>query len=352
MVTPVKFSHKITDDGKQRAIVSITARINNGWHFYDQNLPKGGPVPLVFHTDKLVGAKALGGFKANKQPKSYIDDIFQVEVREFEGTVTFSQQLEITDPKAFVYEGYLKGQACQDNCVQVDYDFSFNSKQLSKSMLAVAATEPAETTNEETSTEAETDSTETALLATTDTLSAARPLPFVEALRIYILPDHIALYDMMHEAKVTISYYELSERLDTEVSYTLLRDLLLGQPTYLADREYVVGRGSLEISLRSLKGKPWVADYMVNPQCQLGTIRIASTDQSKGGYLQGRYSYQSGSSKPDVTQLLVSTPRKRLSIQLKYSKSKELTPAQLQDRLTEPQGGYTTMSLDELLRLL
>ena len=157
---------------------------------------------------------------------------------------------------------------------------------------------------------------------------------------------------MMHDAKVTISYYELSERLDAEVSYTLLRDLLLGQPTYLADHEYVVGHGALETSLHSLKGKPWVADYMVNPQCQLGTIRIASTDQSKSGYLQGRYSYQSGTSKSDATQLLVSTPRKRLSIQLKYSKSKELTPAQLQDRLTEPQGGYTTMTLDELLKLL
>ena len=181
---------------------------------------------------------------------------------------------------------------------------------------------------------------------------SARPLPFVEALRIYILPDHIALYDMMHDAKVTISYYELSERLDAEVSYTLLRDLLLGQPTYLADHEYVVGHSTLETSLHSLKGKPWIADYMVNPQCQLGTIRIASTDQSKSGYLQGRYSYQSGSSKPNVTHLLVSTPRKRLSIQLKYSKSKELTPAQLQDRLTEPQGGYATMTLDELLKLL
>lgn len=181
---------------------------------------------------------------------------------------------------------------------------------------------------------------------------SARPLPFVEALRIYILPDHIALYDMMHDAKVTIRYYELSERLDAEVSYTLLRDLLLGQPTYLADHEYVVGHGALETSLHSLKGKPWVAGYMVDPQCQLGTIRIASTDQSKSGYLQGRYSYQSDSSKPSVTHLLVSTPRKRLSIQLKYSKSKELTPAQLQDRLTEPQGGYATMTLDELLKLL
>ncbi|WP_418800365.1 DUF4292 domain-containing protein [Porphyromonas sp.] len=181
---------------------------------------------------------------------------------------------------------------------------------------------------------------------------SARPLPFIEALRIYVLPDHIALYDMMHDAKVTITYSELSEQLEAEVSYTLLRDLLLGQPTYLADSEYSVGKGSLEVSLHSPKGKPWVADYMVNAQCQLGAICIASTDQSQKGYLQGRYSYQSGSSKAIATQLLVSTPRKRLSMQLKYSKSKVLSPAQLRERITEPRDGYTIMTLDELLRLL
>ena len=169
MVNPVKFSQQITDDGKKIVTVSITARINSGWHLYDQNLPKDGPVPLSFHTDKLVGAKALGDFKANKQPKSYIDDIFNIEVREFEGSVTFSQRLEITDAKAFAYEGYLKGQACQDNCVQVDYDFNFSSKQLSKALLALTAAIPSEET---TTTEAETDSTETTALAVTDTLSA------------------------------------------------------------------------------------------------------------------------------------------------------------------------------------
>ncbi|WP_304287083.1 protein-disulfide reductase DsbD [Porphyromonas uenonis] len=171
MVNPVKFSQQITDDGKKIVTVSITARINSGWHLYDQNLPKGGPIPLTFHTDKLVGAKALGGFKANKKPKSYIDDIFDIEVREFEGSVTFSQRLEITDAKAFAYEGYLKGQACQDNCVQVDYDFNFSSKQLSKALLALTASSPSEEATA-TDAEAETDSTETTALAATDTLSA------------------------------------------------------------------------------------------------------------------------------------------------------------------------------------
>ena len=171
MVNPVKFSQQITDDGKKIVTVSITARINSGWHLYDQNLPKGGPIPLTFHTDKLVGAKALGGFKANKKPKSYIDDIFDIEVREFEGSVTFSQRLEITDAKAFAYEGYLKGQACQDNCVQVDYDFNFSSKQLSKALLALTASSPSEEATA-TDAEAETDSTETTALAATDSLSA------------------------------------------------------------------------------------------------------------------------------------------------------------------------------------
>lgn len=178
MVNPVKFSQQITDDGKKIVTVSITARIISGWHLYDQNLPKGGPVPLTFHTDKLVGAKALGGFKANKKPKSYIDDIFNVEVREFDGSVTFSQRLEITDAKAFAYEGYLKGQACQDNCVQVDYDFNFSSKQLSKPLLALTAFSPSDQATKETTAtdaEAEIDSTETTTLAATDSLSAGVP---------------------------------------------------------------------------------------------------------------------------------------------------------------------------------
>ena len=181
MIDPVKFSQQISDDGKKTVTISITARVIDGWHLYDQNLPAGGPVSLVFHTDKLKGAKALGGFKANKTPHRYTDDIFNVEVREFSGTVTFSQQLEITDPKAFVYEGQVKGQACQDNCVLVDYDFNFSSKQLSKAMLAVAASEPAETTDEEATSGAEADSTETALGASDSLSVSANSANFSEA---------------------------------------------------------------------------------------------------------------------------------------------------------------------------
>lgn len=181
---------------------------------------------------------------------------------------------------------------------------------------------------------------------------SARPLPFMEALRIYLLPDHIALYDMMHDAKVTISYYELSERLDAEVSYPLLRDLLLAEPSYLADHEYSIQRQTLVASLDSPRSEPWVADYMINPQCQLGSIQIYPTSKSVTGHLQGLYSYNDGESRPHAVQLIVSTPRRRISIQLKYSSAKALTPELLRERISEPQGGYTTMTLDDLLRVL
>ena len=37
MINPVKFSQQITDDGKKTVTVSITARVIDGWHLYDQN---------------------------------------------------------------------------------------------------------------------------------------------------------------------------------------------------------------------------------------------------------------------------------------------------------------------------
>lgn len=131
----VVWTSSLEDSGTPIKTIKITAKIKPGWHLYDQNLPAGGPNPLVFSVDKLVGARLVGGFVANKSPHKEMDDIFNIEVRHYSNSVTFSQKIEVTDPEKFVYEGYLKGQACEDNCVQLDYDFKFTSKNL-KSMAA------------------------------------------------------------------------------------------------------------------------------------------------------------------------------------------------------------------------
>ena len=169
MSKPVKFSHQISDDGKQIATISITTRITDGWHLYDQGLPPGGPVSLEFHIDKLIGAKALDGFKADRAPHSYHDETFGMDVRDFSGSVTFKQQLEITDAKAFVYEGELKGQACgSDACVPVNYGYKFNSSQLSSPLLATTSASSVATTSDQMTTEVTNAETSEATISPSD----------------------------------------------------------------------------------------------------------------------------------------------------------------------------------------
>ena len=140
----VTWSQVLEDNGTPIKTIKLTAKIKSGWHLYDQNLPTGGANPLVFGVDKLVGAKKLGGWTANKKPHTEFDDIFEVEQRYYEGSVTFSQKIEVTDPQKFSYEGYLTGQACEEQCVQIKHDFTFTSKDL-KSMAAAEPSAEEET---------------------------------------------------------------------------------------------------------------------------------------------------------------------------------------------------------------
>lgn len=136
----VSWSHRLIDNGTPEKTIVITAKIQPKWHLYDQNLPEGGPNSLVFHVEKIQGARVVGGFVANKKPNKEYDDIFEMEVRHYAKEVSFSQKIEVTDPSRFVYQGYLKGQACEENCIQLEYGYAFSAKDL-KSLAAAAVTE-------------------------------------------------------------------------------------------------------------------------------------------------------------------------------------------------------------------
>lgn len=167
MLQPVKIAEKISDDGAKKVTVSFTFDVIKGWHLYDQKLESGYiGRPLAFKTDRIKGAKALGGFKADRKPIEDVDEITGAKGWFFEGKVTFSQVLEVTDPENFVYEGYFEWQACQDNCVQDTHDFAFGKKNLSPALIAAVAPSATE--------EVETDSVET---TEADSLAAVAVAP-------------------------------------------------------------------------------------------------------------------------------------------------------------------------------
>ena len=150
-----KFS--LQDKGNGIVEFVADAGIKQGWHLYDTKIPEGGPTATTLSFDKIVGAQAIGEFKAvGKQATVKYDPIFEMNIGTFDNSARFAQQLKITDKAAFAIAGDVRAQACNDeSCTPpIPIDFSFTSAQLpatvSAAPLSAATQTPATTTDKPT----------------------------------------------------------------------------------------------------------------------------------------------------------------------------------------------------------
>ncbi len=129
---PVKWDIRLDDPGTPEKAILFTATMDAGWHLYDMDLPEGGPVSTSFDFETLTGVELVGKVKASVAPVTVYDDLFEMELRWFGGTVTFSQQIKVTDPAKFKLAGEVVFMACNDEtCLPPEReDFSFDRKQI------------------------------------------------------------------------------------------------------------------------------------------------------------------------------------------------------------------------------
>lgn len=91
---PVKWSYAAKMTSKTTATIFIKATIDDGWHIYGQNLPKGGPnkTSISFTPSKEY---TLVGKTDEPMPLSKYDDSFGMTVTYFEKSVIFQQKVII-----------------------------------------------------------------------------------------------------------------------------------------------------------------------------------------------------------------------------------------------------------------
>ena len=97
VLKPVKWqiSYKKVSEGVYDIICKAT--IESGWHLYDTELPENGPQPTIFtlDEDETDGIELVGKFKATTEPKVEKSEAFNMELKYFEGTVTFVQRAKL-----------------------------------------------------------------------------------------------------------------------------------------------------------------------------------------------------------------------------------------------------------------
>lgn len=113
ILTPVKWTSevKMTDDS--HGVMTFTATIDDGWHMYSTNLPKGGPQPLSITLDTADGVTLDGELTPSKAPHEQVDNVFHMKLGWWTDAVTLTQAFTATKPD-YKIEGYLTYMVCND----------------------------------------------------------------------------------------------------------------------------------------------------------------------------------------------------------------------------------------------
>lgn len=117
MMNPVKFSSSLKTNGSAEAEIIFSGKIQPGWHVYSTGLGADGPISATFHANKMDGAVAVGSLQARGHEISKFDNLFEMKLRYFEGSVTFVQKIKFTKPD-YQIDAYVEYGACSDqNCL-------------------------------------------------------------------------------------------------------------------------------------------------------------------------------------------------------------------------------------------
>lgn len=94
--------------------VNITASLEDGWYIYSQYMEEGGPIPTKIKFDS--NSYTLSGKTEEKGPvvKENFDDVFEINVKKFGDTVTFSQLVKVKNGKKPTGQAKIKYMSCND----------------------------------------------------------------------------------------------------------------------------------------------------------------------------------------------------------------------------------------------
>lgn len=142
---PVQWKYSITDQNE----IVFTASVEKNWHLYTLDLPSGGPNPTTFIFETVKGAELLGKVTTLTGITTKFDDLFGMDISWYTQNPTFTQQIKVTDPNAFIIEGYIDYMSCDDqSCVPGQENFSFSKQDLPAALATIKAVATAPVIND------------------------------------------------------------------------------------------------------------------------------------------------------------------------------------------------------------
>ena len=134
IIDPVIWEFSQNKISESEVELQFKANIEVHWHLYSQFTGQfygdEGPVPTSFVFKESENFKKIGE-TLEELPLEVFDPIFEMDLKYFEGEVTFKQKIKILNSQAFTIKGEINFMSCdQAQCVfpmPVPFSFQFNS---------------------------------------------------------------------------------------------------------------------------------------------------------------------------------------------------------------------------------
>lgn len=118
ILEPVKWSYELRKLENNQIDIVLTAKIDEGWSLYAQDVPPGGPLPTEIKFSKSPNYSLAGRTTAAPKAKEVFDTTFEMLIGKWTNQVRFTQRINIIAPQNFNIDVNIDYMVCnEESCI-------------------------------------------------------------------------------------------------------------------------------------------------------------------------------------------------------------------------------------------
>lgn len=188
---PISWKFTINEVSSMVYEIRAEASVPHPWHLYSSDMGEGGPVPTTISVTNKEGVRMVQKPSTSRKPIQVFDSMFMMEVRYFDKSVVFTQEITVKSKPVDV-KGFVEYMVCDNKrCLPPEQvEFSLRIEGLPPSPAETSTVKPAVVENHES------DSSASSLATTTSTsqqetievkTSPGDPISKAEAVSLWLI---------------------------------------------------------------------------------------------------------------------------------------------------------------------
>ena len=146
ILNPVNWEFAYNKTGAKQYELVFTAKIDNRWHLYSQDIPDGGPIPTSFSINESDNFELVGNVDEISEAEEKYDPSFDMILKLFSNKAVFVQKVKLISDEPVTISGSVEFMSCDDQrCLppkDEEFIFVLEPNETSQSKTTIAPSDP------------------------------------------------------------------------------------------------------------------------------------------------------------------------------------------------------------------